>query len=122
MLVIALEQLCKDDRDFLSLFDTLTTLGDSRALMLFLSAARARPVVLEAMLVRAEGLPRVVQCALVTCPESEPWLDLLSPAACAAAQELVADPAKRRASQLVHESHMGALRSMRWGSVPEVSS
>jgi hypothetical protein len=120
-IVVALEDLCKDDRDFLLLFDTLAHLGDARALLLFLSAVRSRPLVLEAMLECAERLPRVVQCALVTCSECEPLLSHLSRGACAAALELAADPKKRRKSQLVHESHIGALRSMRWGSVQEVS-
>jgi len=120
-LVEALEQLCTADADYLALFDILVRLEDARALILFTSAVRAREEVLRHMLERAGDLPRSVQCALVTMPECEALLVALAPSACAAAVELASDAEKRRGSQPVYASHMGALRSMRWGRATEVT-
>jgi len=118
-LVEALELLCTVDADYLALFDILVKIDDARALILFMSAVRARKGVLRYMLERAGELPRSVQCALVTMPECEPLLAALAPSTCAAAMELASDAEKRRGSQPVYASHMGALRSMRWGRITE---
>ncbi len=118
-LVEALERLCTSDADYLALFDILVNLEDARPLILFMSAVRTREEVLRHMLKRAGELPRSVQCALVTMPECEALLAELAPRTCAAAMELASDAEKRRVSQPVYASHMGALRSMRWGRIAE---
>ncbi len=118
-MVEAFEQLCRDDADYFALLDRLIELGDARALLLFMSAARSRQCVLCRLLERADELPRTAQCALVSLPECEGLLTELAPGACAAARELAMDDEKRGASQPVYASHIGALRSMRWGRAAE---
>jgi hypothetical protein len=114
-LVQSLEELCSDDVDYHALLDKLVALGDGRALLLFLSAARERTAVIEAAAARIAELPRTVQCALVALPEFTPLARELASDVCAAARELADDPGKREAARQVYASHIGALRSMCWG-------
>jgi len=114
-LVESLENLCREDGDYLVLLDMLVELSETRALLLFVSAVRTRPAVLEVLVTRAPELPRAVQCALVTLRECEALLERLPVAACAAAHELVQDPKARAKSEAVYASYIGSLRSMKWG-------
>jgi len=118
-LVESLEHWCCEDADYLVLLDMLVELRETRALMLFVSAVRTRPTVLEVLVTRAPELPRAVQCALVTLRECEALLDRLPVEACAAAHELVQDPKARAKSEAVYASYIGSLRSMKWGRPAE---
>jgi hypothetical protein len=91
---------------------------DARAWLVFLGEARSRPVVLEALMQSAPGLPRTVQCALVSLPEAEALLGKLPPAACAAAHAIASSTHERTSARAVYEAHIGSLQAMRWGAAP----
>jgi hypothetical protein len=113
-LVEDLERICTETDDYLALFDILVQLKESRALILFLSAIRHKPAVFEHVARRADELPRVVQCALVSLPDFDEIEGTPRDALCAAARDLLRDPAGRREARVEFEAHMGHLRGMKW--------
>ena len=94
------ERICSETEDYLALLDVLVQFKDARALFLFLGAARSRPAIFEAMVRRADALPRVVQRALVSLPNFDDVPDAPRDTLCAAAREILGSPPARAEARL----------------------
>lgn len=101
------------DEDRLALWRALVEVRDLRPLLLFLDLNRDRPGVLRAILQEPEALPAVIQCALVSMPETQPLLEP-QPALHPAALEIVSGgETVRQRERALYEAHMASLKAQR---------
>jgi hypothetical protein len=106
------ERICTETEDYVTLLDVLVQLADPRALLLFIGAARSRPAVFEAVARRADALPRVAQCALVSLPMFDDVPELSHDKLCPAARAILQSPPRREDARIQFEAHVGQLRSL----------
>jgi hypothetical protein len=113
-----LSHTCREDADLRALMPMLRECDDARAWLVFLGEARSHPSLLDALMQSAPGLPRTVQCALVSLHEAEGLLASLAPEACAAAHAIASSAHERASARAVYEAHIASLQAMRWGAAP----